>query len=123
MIRIPILGTGTRRAVDVVAFGRRIVLDFSWNERAAAWFVTARDADGTQRGAERLAENGAVVANCYDAAGALVGRLAMIDLDPGAGAITSADLGERLQIYGLTAAELAGVEPVYTLSTVASVTE
>ena len=28
MIRIPITGTGTRRAVDTVAFGRRIVLDF-----------------------------------------------------------------------------------------------
>jgi len=123
MIRIPITGTGTRRAVDTVAFGRRIVLDFGWNERAAAWFVTVRDGAGAQQGAERLAENGAVVANCYDAAGALVGRLAMVDLDPDAGVIDARDLGARLQVYGLTAAELASVEPAFTLSTVASVEE
>ena len=122
MIRIPIPGTAPRRAIDTTAFGRRIILSFSWNERAGAWFVTPIDAAGVQQGAERHAGHGTSVANCYDAQGALVGRIAMIDLDPNAtDPITADDLGTRLQLYGLTASELASVEPTYTLSTVASV--
>jgi len=121
MIRVPITGSGSKRAVDVTAYGRRIVLAFAWNQRAGAWFVTPMSPDLNQLGAERLARHGTVVANCLDTAGALVGRLAMIDLDPDRGPLAVDDLGVRLQVYGLSAAELATADPAFTLMTVASV--
>ncbi len=92
----------------VILEGVEYVFSFQWNARASAWFMTIRDADDVQIvGSVPIRVDTSMTEHLRNLAGMPPGSFVAIDttdsgVDPG-----EDELGERVRLIYLTAAEVA----------------
>ncbi|NIR31652.1 MAG: hypothetical protein GWN84_20540 [Gammaproteobacteria bacterium] len=90
--------------------GTTFELDFAWNERESAWYLTVRDVEGEPlRGAIRLVIDWPLLRSWADQ-GRPAGELYFLDLEGTGSAPTFVDMGRRLQLVYVTAADRAELE-------------
>lgn len=95
-----------RTSLDGVTFN----LDFAWNERESAWYFAVADADGLPlRGGVRMVLNWPLLFSVADARRP-GGELYLIDLDQTGVEAGLDDLGVRVVLMYVTAAEAAVLE-------------
>lgn len=95
-----------RTSLDGVTFE----LEFFWNERDAGWYLTVRDIEGNPlRGAIRMALDWPLLRTWADQ-GRPAGELYLVDLAGTGAPPTLEDMGRRLALRYVTAAERAVLE-------------
>lgn len=95
-----------RYSFDIDLDAAKFTFDFEWNDRDAGWYFSMADADGVALLSGRRVVLGYPLIRIYKGAGFPPGELVAIDTssqnqEPGFG-----DLGERVKLIYVTAAEL-----------------
>lgn len=109
MVTISVDSTLAHQSFGVLLDGVDLTLDVRWNARAGAWILAVSDADGVILAGRRITSGaslfGRVVSSRLPGGDLMAVDTSGDDTDPGAG-----ELGQRVELVYLTAADVAAID-------------